>query len=287
MKRQGYGDWNMRYWHAKRAFFWLTPVALAWVFAAIVHVTRRRVPASGTRRPRAFISMVVSLRRHLSFVHAYFAATCVTFLALIFVASKPGSTEHHYLPFFPVLIHAMVRMAPREVRAFDMRAVAGLAMGTLLFFTDFTAGRLLAKRMVIMRQTALEMQAEVQSFIAEHPGKTVEMGAAASLAPTYLRVLLVYAKMPYRIDVGTLMDLGSIGEPMIPQSLHDRLKSCETDYFLLQTDSSPWRVTSVYTGQPAYDELYREDFVNSYKRTQKMRYFDVWSCRDPRPTDAQ
>jgi hypothetical protein len=275
----------MRYWHAKRAFFWATPLVVAWVFAAIVHVTRRRLPASGSRRARSFVSMVVSFRRHVRLIHAYFAATCATFLVLVFVASKPGSTEHHYLPFFPVLIHAMVRMAPRDVRAFDMRAVIGLAMGTLLFFTDFMPCRLLAKRMIIMRPTAVEMQSEVQSFIQAHPGKTIEMGAGASISPLYFRVLLVYAKMPYRIDIGTLMDLGSIGEPAIPPSLHERLRSCETDYFLLQSDSSPFRVTSVYTGQAAYDELYRQDFINSYKRTQQMRYFDVWSCRHPEPTD--
>jgi hypothetical protein len=273
LSRQGLDGVDTVEFHAERALFYSLPLVVSWMGTAMLRA--RRV------RGRWLISLALPGGTPSDRQNAHFLSIVGSFALLVLVASKPGASEHHFMPFFPVIIHAVVRMAPRAARAVDVRPLAALAMGLVLFTADWTKQTSLWALHNETRATSLATAREITSFLAAHPGKTVEMGEGASLGPGYYRPLLVFAKMPYAVDVGTLMDLGSIGAGQLPDALVDRVAHCGVDYILIGKGSPPFQLRSVYYGQAAYDLSYVEAFQKSYELRESLEFYDVYACREP------
>ncbi len=282
LRRQTMGDEDTKIANAKRALFYATPLAASWLFAA---VTRVRL-----RQSRLYMSLVFSFRLLGAKGHCYFLAIVISCGALVIVSSKLGATEHHFMPMFPVLIHGVLRMVPRAVRGLDFRLISGLSLVLVLFGSDWNKQWDLWDMQIAARPSARATSAEITRFLARHPGRTVEMGAGGSLALnyggslalTYFRPLLVYAKQPYTIDVGTIMDLDSIGAASLPPAIIKRVKDCVVDYFLIAKGVKPFQMKGFYaTGRLLFQPGYPEAFAKAYEKTEALEYYDVYSCRKP------
>ena len=274
LRKQGLGGEEAMIANGKRALFYATPLAASWLFAA---VTRARL-----RQSRLYMSLVFSFRLLGAKGHCHFAAIVSAFGLLVIVASKPGATEHHFVPFFPVLIHGVFRMVPRAARGLDFRVISGLSLVLVFFGSDWNKQLSLWHTQMWARPGARATSAEVTTFLAQHPGKTVEMGAGGSLSPTFYRPILVYAKQPYTLDVGTLSDLDSVGSGRLPAAIVKRIERCVVDYFLIAKGAQPFKMKGIYTtGRLLFQSGYPEAFAKAYEKTETLVYYDVYACRKP------
>ncbi len=274
LRKQGLGSEEAMIAVGKRALFYAAPLAPAWFFAA---VTRARL-----RRSRLYMSLVFSFRLLGAKGHCYFLAIVFACGLLVIVASKPGATEHHFVPMFPVLIHGVLRMVPKAVRGIDFRLISGLALVLVLFIIDWNKQTFLWKMQMATRPGSLATAAEVTSFLAQHPGRTVEMGPGISLALTLFRPILVYARQPYTLDVGTLSDLDSVSSGRLPGAILKRVETCVVDYFLITKGGAPFQARGYYTtGRGIFASGYPEVFAKAYEKTESLKYYDVYTCKKP------
>ncbi len=233
-----------------------------------------------------------------------FLLSVVAAIALMSVpASKFGSGEHHYLPFYPLLgyvccdvysraktVHGMGRS---ELRA-TVSILCCLWLVARVGTRDAWGWSLTGPHVLDGRQTAAAVSNDLLEIMRSHPHDVIEMGYGDNLGKTsevtYLRPLLVFAGNPLTVDEAALDDMELSGLPM-PQSTIAYLQSCQTQIWLIPRGQRPFLLPSFYdelSGPMVHDifgNAFREAFHPRYKKRESTAYFDVWSCDENKPPE--
>jgi hypothetical protein len=261
LRRQGMKSSEVLVWEQLRGLFYVCPLIVMVALACL-------------RMPHW---------RRVNYLHCL--ACVVSTAAVGVIACKRGASEHHFMALFPALIHAVVRNPAVRVFGVDLRTALAAGYVVTLGLADWYKQAALYRLNLEARETGPEYVQEIQGFLANHPGKTVEMGTAGDSVGTALfRPLLVYAGQPYFVDIGTVMDLDSVGMNRMPDEIIRRVLRCQSDFFLFPQTGPPLHTPNVYeTGHFAYDPRYIDAFNASYRKVDATAHYDVYACAPDAP----
>lgn len=222
-------------------------------------------------------------------------AACIGLISV--TASKLGSGEHHYLPFYPLLGYLCCDLYSRAetVRGGIGRSSLRATVSMLLCFwlaarvgtRDAWGWTLTGPHVLEGRKTAAEVTNDLQEIMRSHPGVAIEMGYGDNLGRaselTYFRPLLVFAGNPLTVDEAALDDM-ELSRLAMPQSTIAYVQSCQTQIWLIPKGERPFLVPSYYDelGGPMIRDIFgnafREAFFAHYQKLESSAYFDLWSC---------
>lgn len=217
-------------------------------------------------------------------------------------ASKLGSGEHHYLPFYPLLgylccdLYSRAETVPGGLGRSALRATVSILLCFWLVARvgtrDTWGWTLTGPHVLDGRESATEVTNDLQEIIRGHPGEVIEMGYGDNLGKpsevTYLRPLLVFAGNPLTVDEAALDDM-ELSKLAMPQSTIAYVRSCQTQIWLIPKGERPFLVPSYYDelGSPMIRDIFgnafREAFFAQYQKRESSAYFDLWSCDAKKP----
>jgi hypothetical protein len=218
---------------------------------------------------------------------AYAWAALLSSSLIAIVSSKPGSTAHHYMPLFPVLLDATFRTgrAVRE-RAPQLVAATFAAGAICVFFTGFS-GQWTVYQMIDARGPGNAVSDDLSALAARCERGSVQMGYAGNR--TYMltthRVPLVLAGNPYWLDPATLMDLRSVGRGPSRATV-EAVRSCRSDCFVIPRGEIPFSMRNMgeYDRVRLFPPAFVAAFRAAYERVDSSRHFNLWKCRRSAPT---
>jgi len=211
----------------------------------------------------------------------YFLSYIAGILVLIPLAARPGGGHYYLYPFFPLAIDMTLRFSGNSRYKRFSTTILLVAAVFVLMLSVPVQKRFLRN---LDWPLAASINAEVKDIITRFSGKTIEMGygektaGGASYDLTYYKSLLVMAGNPYSLDatVGAEMLKLSIA---FPEAAIERIRACKTDLWLVPKDEAPFAMWSYY-GEPAFPEVFRQTFLDAYKKSTSFTYFDIWVCRE-------
>jgi hypothetical protein len=218
-------------------------------------------------------------------------------------ASKLGSGEHHYLPFYPLLgylccdLHRRAETVLGGIGRSSLRASVSILLCFWLVARvgtrDAWGWTLTGPHVLDGRKSAAEVTRDLQEIMRSHPGEVIEMGYGDNLGKasevTYLRPLLVFAGNPLTVDEAALDDM-ELSKLAMPQSTIAYVQSCQTQIWLIPKGERPFLLPSFYDdlGSPMIRDIFgnafREVFFARYQKRETSTYFDLWSCDGKKPS---
>lgn len=203
---------------------------------------------------------------------------CLSIVALIVIAAKPGAGPYHLLPAVPVIAYAVLRLPARVWGRSAPRAMAAALVTTAVVFA--WSKQIILIRTVRGRDLA-QATIDVREFLDGHPSASVGVGYAGTSRSSDARVEAVFRTHDYWLDAPAVQEYRLAGLPM-PASVITALAECRTRYWLIPRGGEPFLVPSAYwpaAGPPrVFPDAFRDAFLRAYRRVGETRYFAVWEC---------
>jgi hypothetical protein len=211
----------------------------------------------------------------------YLGCYLAAMVLVLFPATKIGAGSHYYLPFMPLMLDLCLRASRIGGRSGRQRIVFLVAVGVTLAAAIQPERRFFKK---LDWEEAAVVTAEIESILAEHPGRTLQMGVGGNPSGDALtfrfygwRNLPVLRGHPYTLDSGIVMELTKLGVPLPAETIR-RIETCHTDLWLVPTGEEPFSLRGYY-GQTVYDKSFRAAFAAHHVKIASYRIFDLWECR--------
>ena len=207
--------------------------------------------------------------------NVYFWVFVVSFVAVLFPATKEGAGTHYFFPFLAVVIDLVLRHAGR-VRKAGVWGLAGVLAVAILI-----VGIPVQKRFFrsLHWQDVAEIQMEIRTIMADFKGRSIEMGIGHNVAVyprTLSRTLLVFAGHPYSFDAAPAMEMIRWNVPL-PEGALSELRASKTDLWVIPKGEQPFMMTGYY-GTPTVPPVFSETFRLRYSKAKTYKYFEVWAC---------
>lgn len=216
----------------------------------------------------------------------------------VITGSKVGAGRYHLDPTFIVCAYLAAllwsRLEGMAVQSSSILTYAFVVYAVFLILPAVSEMQDMWWLCVRSRDNALRVNADLASILANHPGKTIEMGYDGNPADgepvnglTTYRPLLVMAGNPLTIDVGALLDMQLSGV-QIPSSTVEYLRSCRTTIWLIPRGNEPFSLLNGYAkvapekfrDRHLFTTQFREAFFTNYEKKESSSFYDLWECRD-------
>jgi hypothetical protein len=230
--------------------------------------------------------------------HAPVTGCVIGVITTIVVASKPGASSHHLLPFGPVFAWLIADAIKRAADGADAApeplalverpgAIIVLCDLAMIMFIVFAAYPMVSRNAPVMRQMLADrarnqmILAEINEIERRHPGRRLAIGYGSpdDAGLFNFRQVLVYRGHPNLIDHNAYMDMKFAGLPL-PEATLRAIDSCEVEIWLLPRDSRPFEWWNLYA---PYDELFpdalRAQFRARFEPREQTEHFDLWFCK--------
>lgn len=217
----------------------------------------------------------------------YFAAFLAALTISLYPSSVPGSSWYHMLPFFPITVDLFLRY----LRAMEVKPWAWLS-GLVVVGLAVTIATVTPQKRLLRAFDSISLgptlAAEVEKFIAEHPGKSLQMGYPSDdqvyYRWTFVRPLLAFAGNPTTISGATSMERQMRGIPP-QQAKIDWIRQCRTDLWLIPRQPRLARAffMNSYLVGKAFHESIQEAFLESYMQVGATEHYEIWTCGNLNP----
>ena len=214
----------------------------------------------------------------------------VGIFVLLIMGSKTGAGEWHVMPLLPITAwllasaHDRIRSPRYPGRDSLTRACQGSFVGMSLLITSTVVffGMMDLGPQRLENERFRGATAEIRDFMVEYDHESVAMGYGDqdSYPLTFLRPLLPIPEK-LRCDAAALGDMNLSGI-LIPDATLEALRKGAVRFWLIPRGEEPFTGQDYYEGKPLFSNEFRKIFLDHYKRTQRNKYFDVWSYQDPR-----
>jgi len=218
----------------------------------------------------------------------YFVGFLAALTINLYPSSVAGSSWYHMLPFFPITVDLFLRY----LRAIEAKPGAWLS-GMVVVALAVTVATVTPQKRLLRAFSSISLgpilAAEVEKFIADNPGKSIQMGYPSDdqvfYRWTFVRPLLTFAGNPTTISGATSMERQFRNIPP-QQAKIDWIRQCRTDLWLIprQTPLGQPFFMSSYLGGKAFHESIQETFLESYVRAGVTEHYEFWKCGNLQPS---
>jgi hypothetical protein len=214
---------------------------------------------------------------------AFLCSFAASIAIVAIIASKPGSGEHHLIPFVPVALFGTARIFGLSEKGSSPAAPASvlklLYMSTLLTFgvASFLVDEHIVKTVVTNFTSDEEKRSDLLNLFAKHPDGEMGVTDEAHYTDTFFYPALVMRGGKFHFAPAAWMDLKQGGvSGRYPLELLDH---CRVRAWILPALGKPFSLPNYYTDTPLMSKEFVATFYRNYARTDRSRYYDLWTCK--------